>query len=120
MNILVIDDEQQIREILSDTIKSEFDCEVAQAADGLDAFLMCREQKFDLIITDFKMPIMNGKSFYLSLKTKENLNEHSKIIFCTAFISEFKGAITDFEDVTFFEKPFKMGDLMDKIKEVLK
>jgi len=54
-NILVVDDEQGIREFLADALSFDGH-EVAQAADGMEALRRTHDRAFDLMLTDLKMP----------------------------------------------------------------
>ncbi len=59
--ILVVDDEQQERNGVEFLIHRRYpDITVCKAPGGLDAWAMWQEAPFDIIITDIKMPIMNG------------------------------------------------------------
>ena len=60
--LLVVDDDKYIRRILAMGLSLEgFDVE--QAADGLEAFEMLRNQRPDAITLDLMMPVMDGRSF---------------------------------------------------------
>jgi len=57
--LLVVDDEDFVRELLSDILEGEH-CEVKLAADGTEALDLFREQEFDGVFTDIGMPGMSG------------------------------------------------------------
>ena len=60
-NILVVDDEARIRELI--TKYAVFaGHKVTEAADGMEAVLLCRKEKFDIIIMDIMMPELDGFS----------------------------------------------------------
>lgn len=67
LNILVVDDEQIIREGCTEIFKSEGH-QVVTAANGLQALDRIEQQKFDLILTDLKMPGMEGMELLAELK----------------------------------------------------
>jgi len=59
MRILVVDDEATIRDSLKDILESEgFDVELA--GDGIQALQILGDQEFDLVLSDIKMPRMDG------------------------------------------------------------
>lgn len=57
--ILVVDDEDSIRKTLREILEME-DYEVLEAKDGIDALAKVKQLKFDLVISDIKMPKMDG------------------------------------------------------------
>jgi DNA-binding NtrC family response regulator len=59
MRILIIDDEDFVRLALADALKTA-GCEVATAAQGQDGLGQLREQSFDCVITDLRMPGTDG------------------------------------------------------------
>lgn len=69
--ILIVDDELKIREGLREYAEFEGHS-VAEAADGMDAVKICKEQDFDLIIMDVMMPKLDGFSACKEIrKTKD-------------------------------------------------
>jgi len=67
-NILVVDDEDSIREIIKEFLET-LGYNVVEAADGEEAILECSKHKFDMVITDIRMPKMNGLKLLKNLKT---------------------------------------------------
>ncbi|MEA1971885.1 MAG: response regulator [Candidatus Cloacimonadota bacterium] len=65
--ILVVDDEENIREIISEFLET-IGYDVVGAEDGSQAIRECGNKKFDLVITDIRMPNMNGLDLLKKLK----------------------------------------------------
>lgn len=61
VHILVVDDEEQIRNIIKKYAAFE-GYQVSEAVDGMEAVEICRQKKFDLIIMDVMMPELDGFS----------------------------------------------------------
>jgi CheY-like chemotaxis protein len=59
MRLLVVDDEDFVRDLLSEILECE-NCEVELAQDGTEALARFRERKFDGVFTDVGMPGMSG------------------------------------------------------------
>ena len=57
--ILLVDDDKNLREILARYLNFP-GCGLDTAVDGLEAVCMLGRKRYDLIITDFEMPNMNG------------------------------------------------------------
>ena len=66
--ILVVDDEPGVRDMLCDAL-SIAGYEPTAAIDGFAAHLLLRDHKFDLIITDINMPLMDGYELLERLRT---------------------------------------------------
>jgi YesN/AraC family two-component response regulator len=57
--ILIVDDEKAIREVLRDFFEGE-GFQVSEAENGMDALEMAKREPFDVVLTDLKMPGMDG------------------------------------------------------------
>lgn len=79
--ILVIDDDPIVRDILSDFLRQEGN-DVVTAEDGMKGLERLREEQFDLIFLDIKMPGMDGLEVFE--KAKETLNAATPTIIITA------------------------------------
>lgn len=114
--ILVVDDEDTLRTVLSQELKSE-GYDVETAADGLLALDAIKQNKFDLVLLDIKMPNMDG--FEVLKYIKQN-HQDLKIIMLTGF-ADLKNAIESkklgAED--FVSKPYDLVDLLTTIERVL-
>jgi DNA-binding response OmpR family regulator len=109
--ILVIDDGDNIREMLSDYLKNA-GYDVVTAKDGEEGFQKFNESNFDLVITDFEMPRCNGNKVAEKIYNK---TKNIPIIGMTATPSDF--------DRNYFnviiEKPFTLDVLSKSIKSVI-
>ena len=79
--ILVVDDEIKMRRLLEMSLKN-MGHEVVQAADGVEAIACFDEAPFDLVMTDLKMPHMDGIQL---LRTLRERGEEVPVIVLTAF-----------------------------------
>jgi len=80
-HILVVDDEERIRHLLS-IMLTRRGYTVDQAGDGIQALEMIKETPFDMIITDIKMPRMDGTGL---LKKVMEMDIPCPVVFITAF-----------------------------------
>lgn len=67
MNVLIVDDEEDIRDILSRTV-SRLGFQAFEAPDGREAFDMVKNKKIDIVISDIKMPRYGGLELLLRMK----------------------------------------------------
>lgn len=79
--VLVADDEPAMRQLLSAILEEE-GFEVVRAADGKEAIDLLRVRHFDLVLTDERMPHVNGLQV---LKTLQETSPETPCIFLTAF-----------------------------------
>ncbi len=79
--ILVVDDEEGVRSFIAEALEREGH-EVVQAADGAAALLAAREEPFDVVITDLRMPKMDGMTVVRTLRTEQ---PDTELIILTAF-----------------------------------
>lgn len=115
--VLVIDDNDDIREFLSDKLSPYF--EVSTADDGITGIKQSTEIDPDLIICDVMMPGMNG--FELTSQLKNNFETcHIPIILLTAYQSDdhLSEGIESGADA-YITKPFSMKFLMLQINKLL-
>ncbi len=112
-NILVIDDEELIRELLKDTFEKE-KYTVETAENGEQAFKMISSDDFDLVITDIRLPDISGMEILEKIKSKY---PEIGVIMITAYGS-IKSAVKSMKDGAFdyIAKPFEI----DEIKIVVK
>ncbi len=115
--VLVIDDNDDIRNLLYDKLSPYFD--VITAEDGTSGIKRSTEDDPDLIICDVMMPGMNG--FELTRKLKENFETcHIPVILLTAYISdEYNSEGIEAGADAYITKPFSMNHLMLQINKLL-
>lgn len=117
---LVVDDEEDIRDLLKDLIQELFNFEVETAGDGLQAIEHCSANRFDFIMTDFNMPNLNGKDLIYRLRNNDGPNASTPIVMLTAFEPAFENDQTTWSDVFFLQKPWRTDKLSFVIKCCLK
>ncbi|MBN1883375.1 MAG: PAS domain S-box protein [Deltaproteobacteria bacterium] len=118
VTVLVIEDEQSLRRFISDALQAEgYTVTSTESADR--AVEILKDEQFDTIISDMKMPGMSGQNFYTYVqKYYPHLAEN--IIFITG---DVLGKETqNFFKITgcqYIEKPFEIDDLMMVLGELL-
>ena len=114
-SILVVDDEEIIRNFLSEVLGDKYD--VSLASDGDEAIEQIRKRKFDLIITDLKMPRVQGEEV---VKFAQQQDPTSKVI----VISGFSSLYTVSQSINngacaFLSKPFSIKELMETVTDAV-
>jgi DNA-binding NtrC family response regulator len=77
----VIDDEEGIRAFLAESLERDGH-EVVQAADGADGLAAARDEPFDVVLTDLRMPNVDGMTVVRTLRTDQPTVE---VVVLTAF-----------------------------------
>lgn len=122
IKVMVVDDEKDILRIIKRDLEltKEFQVEVfLNGNDALQSFKNHDKDYYDVIITDIRMPRMNGFELYRNIK---EMNPNTKIAFITAFEinkDEFTKVLPSIDVKDFINKPIDMNDLILKIKSML-
>jgi two-component system alkaline phosphatase synthesis response regulator PhoP len=115
--ILIVDDEEQIRELLREFL-SGAGYEVALAANGEEALEVAQRERPDLILLDIRMPELDGVETCVRLKTNDKTRS-IPIIIATAFGDTLAEALDAGAD-DFVNKPFQLEEIGLRIKSLLR
>jgi two-component system NtrC family sensor kinase len=118
--ILVVDDEPFVTRLVQEMLRSETDCKVEWAADGVQATERLKDSAFDLVISDIRMPRMNG--FQLLDWIKGHFPPMAaRFIFMTgdAGSVEMNGALDEL-GVPVLRKPFSANSLLDHCRSLIR
>jgi len=111
--VLVVDDEPTIRRLVA-AVLIQSGCEPVTAPDAETALRAISEQRPDAIITDIRLPGMDGVEFAEKVREDERMSEVP-----LAFISAFEDAPTSVgPPVTYFRKPFDVDALLEWVAAV--
>lgn len=114
--ILLVDDYANVLAVISDLLKST-GYAVYKASDAQEATRVVKEESIDLALIDLRMPGTDGIDLMLSLK---KMKPHLRVIIYSGYpsmntaIDALKKGADDY-----ISKPFKLGELSTKIKELL-
>ena len=114
--ILVVDDEENAREGLTKILSKE-GYAVDMASNGKEAIETLRRQSFDLVITDMRMPLMDG---FEVLREIKKMNENIGVIMITAYgeVESYLEAI-NMGAFEYINKPVRVNELKRVITKVL-
>lgn len=114
--ILVVDDEESIREFFEIMLKRE-GFEVATASNGREALEVLKAKQADLIISDIQMPEMSGMEFLSRVKESD---PEALVIMITAFGStETAVEAMKLGAYDYVQKPFKIDEVKIVIRKAL-
>ena len=117
-NILVIDDESTIIEILYQLLKSEGH-RVDTAVNGSMAWRKIKNEQYDLIISDLKMPGMSGQELYAKVREWDRPLS-KRIIFATGdVLSTETHQFLDDSGNSYLQKPFELEAIRKAVNDAL-
>ncbi len=114
--VMIVDDEESIREWLSIALKKqgyEIDC----AQNGEEALRLFKQDRYDAIITDIKMPKVDGLELLREIKS---IDPSANVIMTTAFgsmesaIEALRGGASDY-----ITKPFKIEEVKLRLEKIV-
>lgn len=116
MTILIADDSKSSRNVLRFLIEKQCNADIEEAANGLEALNIIKSKSIDVLITDIKMPLMDGIEL---IERTEQLNNEIQVIVFSAF-ADFKFAkkVLQFGAVNYLLKPINAEEFKKTLLEV--
>ena len=118
VQVLIVDDNPVIRDLMCRGMESH--CDVISSSDGADALLKSIDNPPDLIISDFRMPGLDGRQLFEKLRGRENTRNIPFVFVASRGDIEEKlrpavgGGVEDF-----IPKPFFVADLVRQVKRIV-
>jgi CheY-like chemotaxis protein len=117
-NILIVDDEISILTVLKSSLKKlDTACNVFTTTNGEDAFKLMKNQKFDLVITDYKMAGMDGLELIAAVRS---IRPETRMILMTAYgdnaVQEETRRLQAYRYLT---KPLEINDFRQTVQEAI-
>jgi DNA-binding NtrC family response regulator len=115
--ILAVDDEPNMLRLLKTILTSKTNYEVVTTNNPLEAAKLLQEEPFDLLITDLKMPLMDGMDL---IETVKKIDAALPIVMVTAY-----GTIETAEEAIqkgaydYITKPFRQEAILITLKRAL-
>jgi two-component system, chemotaxis family, chemotaxis protein CheY len=116
--VLVIDDDPQVRVILSDALRAEGYC-VATAENGDSGMAILDGGRVDAVILDLVMPVMDGWNF-LAMRRSYALGTQIPVVIVSGSLVD--GALAALQELgvyAWFAKPFDLPELLECIANII-
>ena len=115
VSVLVVDDSTIARKMLIRALPAEWDIEITQASNGLEALAAYRAGKVDVMFLDLTMPDMDGYQVLETLR-KEDLN--CLVIVVSADVQELaQQRVQALGAIAFIRKPITAEGLSEVLKQ---
>ncbi len=115
--ILIVEDEKDISDILEEML-ALFGYAVTAIGNGLEAWRQVSQKEFDLVLTDLRLPGIDG----IELLTKMRLHgiKTPVLIISGVDLQSRRAVLNKLGPYDSIQKPFKMEDLNDRLSKLLK
>ena len=119
LKFLIVDDFSTMRRIVRGLLKEMGCLHTAEAEDGSVALSMLRANRFDFVVSDINMPVMNGFELLKAIKADEALR-HLPVLMVTAEARKEDIVLAAQSGASgYIVKPFSKATLQDKVQRIL-
>ena len=116
--ILVVDDEADVAGVLVDFLQAE-GYELDTALNGAEALKKLEQRPFDVVLTDTKMPVLDGQGFFAALELRYP-ELRRRVAFVTGDVLQpDKRAFLQRTGVPILEKPFELDQIRRVVRQLL-
>jgi two-component system chemotaxis response regulator CheY len=120
LNALVVEDSPLMRQLIVYALRQIKDLRVVEADDGVDALRKLQGDRFDIVITDINMPIMDGLKLVRRIRSDEHHREVPIVIITTEGAEEDRQRALSLGANAYIHKPIRSHQVISKVKELLK
>lgn len=117
--VLIVDDDQDLVELLSDTFQRDGRFEIKTANNGFDAGMLVKEFRPDLVVLDIMLPDINGKEVCQRIRGDSTMDK-VKVICISGMVEQDK--VNDLKAAgadDFMQKPFAVEKILDRACDLL-
>jgi two-component system, chemotaxis family, chemotaxis protein CheY len=117
---LVVEDSPTMRQLIVFALRRIKGLEIIEADDGVDALKkLAGPHRFDIILTDINMPIMDGLKLVSRVRGSENLKAIPIVIITTEGAAEDRQRALALGANAYITKPIQAPQVIAKVKELL-
>ena len=117
VKVLLVDDNPMVLGLLRDALSPL--ARVSTAGDAADALVKAVEDTPDLLVSDFRMPGMDGRQLAEKLRSRSSTSSISVILLATKSDISEKLSVQEHTADDFVEKPFFLREATQRIKRVI-
>ena len=117
---LVVEDSPMMRQLIVFALARIRNMAVTEADDGIAGLKRLASERFDIIITDINMPIMDGLKLVRRIRSDEALKHIPIVIITTEGAEEDRQRALALGANAYITKPIQAPQVIAKVKELLK
>jgi len=117
---LVVEDSPTMRQLIVFALRRIHKLSIVEAEDGLEALKKLAAQRFDIVLTDINMPVMDGLKLVHRIRTDETLKDIPVVIITTEGGSEDRQRALALGANAYITKPIQGPHVLATVKDLLK
>jgi len=117
--VLVVEDSPTMRQLIVFALKRIRGFQIVEANDGVDGLKKLSAEKFDLILTDINMPIMDGLKLVSMVRNDANYKETPIIVITTEGATEDRERALALGANEYITKPIQTMKILETVKKLM-
>ncbi len=117
--VLVVEDSPTMRQLIIFALKRIRGFQIVEANDGVDGLKKLSAHKFDLILTDINMPIMDGLKLVSMVRNDPNYKETPIIVITTEGATEDRERALALGANEYITKPIQTMKILETVKKLM-
>ncbi len=119
-NILIVEDSPTMRQLISFALKRLRGIRIVEANDGVDGLKKLSAERFDLILTDINMPIMDGLKLVSLVRNDANYKDTPIVVITTEGAQEDRERALALGANDYITKPIQPNRILEVAKGLLR
>ncbi len=117
--VLVVEDSPTMRQLIVFALKRIRGFRIVEANDGVDGLKKLSAEKFDLILTDINMPIMDGLKLVSMVRNDPNYKDTPIIVITTEGATEDRERALALGANEYITKPIQTMKILETVKKLM-
>jgi two-component system chemotaxis response regulator CheY len=117
--ILIIEDSPTMRQLIAFALKRLHGVRIVEAHDGVDGLKKLSAEKFDLILTDINMPVMDGLKLVSLVRSDANYRTTPIVVITTEGAQEDRDRALSLGANDYITKPIQANKILDLARSLL-
>ena len=119
-NVLIVEDSPTMRQLIAFALKRIRGVRIVEASDGVDGLKKLSSERFDLILTDINMPIMDGLKLVSLVRNDANYRSIPIVVITTEGAQEDRERALALGANDYITKPIQPTKILEVARNLLK